>query len=224
MKRFLTLAFAIVLIGLLPRGARAQGSQITIGETAVLHSDVLREDRQLLICMPRGYRHSDMRYPVIYLLDGDAHVLHVTGIADFLSREGLMPQAIVVGIPNTDRVRDLSPATSDTGSEFKSAGGADRFLKFLTSELAPYIEAHYRTEPYKILIGHSLGGLFAVHAMLKEPGSFNVSLALSPSLWWNKQAEIAAAQEFVKSHKRFKNFLYLTLGNENDQMRNPIER
>ncbi|HXX65385.1 MAG TPA: alpha/beta hydrolase-fold protein [Bacteroidota bacterium] len=224
MKKLLALGVALLFATFLPQGVRAQGNQITIGETAVLHSDVLREDRQILICMPQGYRHSDMRYPVIYLLDGDAHFLHVTGIADFLSRQTLMPQVIVVGIPNTDRTRDLTPATSDTGSDVKNAGGADRFLKFLGGELEPYIEAHFRTEPYKILIGHSLGGLFAVHAMLKEPGSFNASLALSPSLWWNKQSEVAAAEEFVKSHKRFRNFLYLTLGNEGDQMRNPIER
>lgn len=38
------------------------------------------------------------------------------------------------------------------------AGGADRFFAFLTDEVSPYVERHYRTAPMRVLAGHSLGG------------------------------------------------------------------
>jgi hypothetical protein len=58
-------------------------------------------------------------------------------------------------------------------------------LQFLADELLPEVEARYGASPFRVLIGHSFGGLFATHAMLTRPGVFKGYIAISPSLWWD---------------------------------------
>ena len=133
------------------------GEPITIGERLTIASKVLGEDRPILVSTPPGYGRGQQRYPVLYLTDGDAHLTHTRGTVDFLARNGLMPQVIIVGIPNTDRNRDLTPSrvpVRTLGSrtfQLPTSGGADKFLNFIETELAPYVEASYRTEPFRIL-------------------------------------------------------------------------
>lgn len=47
-----------------------------------------------------------------------------------------------------------------------------------------------RTRPYRILVGHSRGGLFAVDTFVEQPELFNAYVAISPSLWWENMALI----------------------------------
>jgi len=72
--------------------------KIFIGETITIKSEVLDEERQMLVYLPAGYEGASAEYPVLYLLDGGYHFHHVTGIVQFLSSQGLMPQTIVVAI------------------------------------------------------------------------------------------------------------------------------
>lgn len=218
---FRTLLILAVLGPLVPQAAVAQvdGEPIVIGETFTLRSQILGEDRQVLVHRPNGYDASKQIYPTLYLLDGDTHFHHTTGIIDFLSRNGRMPQMLVVALPNTDRTRDLTPVTStDTANNFPTAGGADNFLAFITQELIPHIEANYRTAPYRVLVGHSFGGLFAVHALLKQPQSFNAYVSISPSLWWNGGALMEGARSFFDGHTNSDRFLFLTMANEGGAM------
>ena len=116
-----------------------------------------------------------------------------------------MSEMIVVGITNTDRTRDLSPTHvtttvggGNTALQFPTSGGADKFLKFIETELIPEIEKRYRTQPYRILAGHSLGGLFAIHAMLSRPDVFQSYIAVSPALHWDNQVVVKRAEDFFK--------------------------
>jgi hypothetical protein len=125
------------------------------------------------------------------MTDGDAHMGHTAATIEFLTRNGRIPELIVVGVTNTDRTRDLSPVKSSQKNpagelQFPTSGGADNFLKFFETELIPEIEKTYRVQPYRVLAGHSLGGLFAVHAMVSKPGLFNSYVAVSPSLQWEE--------------------------------------
>jgi hypothetical protein len=207
-----------------PPLALAQENKITIGETTTVHSSVLQEERRVMIYLPGGYAQSKTAYPVVYLLDGDAHFLHVSGIVQFLSQVGKAPQMILVGILNTDRTRDLTPPTADdTAHAFPTSGGARNFLKFISEELVPYIDSHYRTTKYKILIGHSFGGLFAVHTLLTQPGAFDALISISPSLWWNNNEELTSARKFFKSDGQLRKFFYMTMGEEGERMVGPAQ-
>ncbi|MEK6283130.1 MAG: alpha/beta hydrolase-fold protein [Acidobacteriota bacterium] len=187
--------------------------------TFTIKSAVLGEDRPILVRTPVGYEASKVGYPVLYMTDGNAHMTHTAGSVEFLARNGRMSEAIVVGIPNTDRMRDLSPTRPKTAGatgapDFPTAGGADNFLKFIETELIPEIGKRYRVTPYRILAGHSLGGLFAVHAMLTKPDLFQAYIAASPALGWDNQFAIKRAEDFFKNRKEFNATFFMTIANE----------
>ena len=181
-----------------------------------IKSAVLGEDRAILVRTPPGYATSNLKYPVMYMTDGDAHLAHTSGTIDFLVRNGRISDMILVGIPNTDRTRDLTPAkaTGPNATQFPTAGGADNFLKFIETELIPQIEKTYRVQPYRILAGHSFGGLFTVHALITRPELFNSYIAVSPSLQWADETTLKRAEEFFKTRKELKATLFTSLGNE----------
>ena len=124
--------------------------------------------RTLLIAKPAGYGNGTDRYPVLYLLDGETHFRYTAAIVDFLAANDRIPQMLVVGIVSGDsrkRTHDLTPpSTAESDNRFSPGnGGADAFLSFLAGELIPYVDQTYRTRPYRLLAGHSLGGLFGVY-------------------------------------------------------------
>lgn len=210
--------FAVLLVT--ASAAIAQpGLGIGTVKRLTIKSTVLGEERTVLVRTPVGYETNKISYPVLYMTDGDAHMGHTSGTVDFLTRNGRMSDLIVVGVTNTDRTRDLTPVKStakNAAGELQSptSGGADNFLKFFETELIPEIEKQYRVQPYRVFAGHSLGGLFAIHAMISKPGLFNSYVAVSPSLQWENGEALKRAETFLKNQKELKVTLFVTLGNE----------
>ncbi len=191
--------------------AQEDDNKIVIGERVTMQSKILDEERALLVYLPDGYEGSQDKYPVIYLLDGRGHFHHATGIVQYLSRQGVMPQAIVIALVNTDRNRDFVPVSIE---RFPTTGGADNFLTFFNNELKPFVEQKYRTLPYNILIGHSFGGTFATHTLLTRPETFNAYIAISPALESDGHSLIEDPTSALAKRSGFGNFLYVTVGNE----------
>ena len=224
-----TSPFTVVLF-LLSLTVAAFGQGYATSNRVVIKSEVLGEDRTILVRTPPGYEHDGQRYPVLYLTDGDAHLGHTASTIEFLARSGRMPEMIVVAITNTDRTRDLTPTNASMrrpdGSEMKfpTSGGADKFLKFIETELIPKIEKDYRTQPYRVFAGHSFGGLFAIYALLARPEIFNAYIAASPSMHWDNQLLSRKAEEFFKDRKELNRTLYFTLANEGGAMREGFDR
>ncbi|MGH8076628.1 MAG: alpha/beta hydrolase, partial [Lysobacter sp.] len=133
-----------------------------------LPSKVLGEQRDYLVHLPDSYADTPQRrYPVIYVLDGSSQDVHTAASAALMARIGVMPEAIVVGIPNIDgegRQRDYTPPgmRQDLDVVDSPGGRADAFLAFLSDELIPRVERDYRTKPLRMLSGNSRGGLFVV--------------------------------------------------------------
>jgi predicted alpha/beta superfamily hydrolase len=190
------------------------------GELLSYHSKILNEERILLIRLPEGYEASKLRYPVLFLLDGEYFFQPVTAAVQFLSEcdylqsQPMAPQLIVVGVVNVDRDRDFTPTrrTEDRSLRFPTSGQADRFLDFLERELIPLVDDRYRTHPYRILSGWSLGGLFTVHTVLSRPGLFSAYLAVSPSLWWDEQVVVKRADTMFGEGKSISKPIVVTLG------------
>jgi len=213
--RLLTSLAALLLIS---SAALAQPPTGTV-KKLVLKSAVLGEERTILVRTPAGYETNKLSYPVLYMTDGDAHMGHTASTIEFLTGNGRLPDLIVVGVTNTDRTRDLTPVKSTNKNaagelQAPTSGGADNFLKFFETELIPDIEREYRVQPYRILAGHSLGGLFAIHAMITKPGLFNSYIAVSPSLQWENGEALKRAENFLKNQKEMKVTLFVSLGNE----------
>jgi uncharacterized protein len=213
--RFLS---GVAVLLMISSAAIAQPPTGTIKKFSI-KSTVLGEDRIILVRTPAGYETNKVSYPVLYMTDGDAHMGHTASTVEFLTRNGRISDLIVVGVTNTDRTRDLTPAKSTDktpGGElrFPTSGGADNFLKFFETELIPEIEKEYRVLPYRILAGHSLGGLFAIHAMITKPGLFNSYIAVSPSLQWENSEALKRVEAYLKNTKEAKITLFTSIGNE----------
>ena len=214
-----TFAGVFALLVLISASASAQ---VPPGVTSLkINSAVLGEERTILVRVPPGYDTNKQRYSVLYMTDGNAHIGHTSSTVEFLARNGRMSEMIVVGITNTDRTRDLSPtrvtttvAGGDSALQFPTSGGADKFLKFIETELIPDIEKRYRTNPYRILAGHSLGGLFTIHTMISRPELFQSYVAVSPALQWDNQVAVKRAEDFFKARKEFDATLFMSLGHE----------
>lgn len=223
--RSIMLALSLTMV-VLSASAQEKGHDIKIGETFSLRSKILNEERAYWIYLPPSYNDSTFapqRYPVLYLLDGGAHFLTASGVVQFMSggvnRNLQSPEMIVVAILNTDRTRDMTPTHSMIDYEGKevpylgTSGGGDPFLRFLKDELFPRIDSTYRTMPYRILVGHSLGGLLALHALVASPEMFNAYIAIDPSLWWDKQVVFRRAESRLKEATRLRASVYISMAN-----------
>lgn len=89
---------------------------------------------------------------------------------------------IIVGIENTNRLRDLTPGISNNNMD-----KANPFVQFLANELIPYIDQNYKTAPYRLLIGHSLRGLTAINILSNFPNLFNTYIGIDPSMWFDNE-------------------------------------
>lgn len=220
-RRLMSVAFALVLA----TGVACADNPVTIGEGIVVpprmvSSRILGEERAVYIALPVSYARTQRHYPVLYLTDAVEKFMHTQATAAFLARNGLMPEVIIVAVGNTDRPRDLTPSKNEARP---TSGGADRFLEFFEKELIPYVESHYRTAPFRIFAGHSLGGLFALHSMRAKPGLFDAVIAVSPWLQWDGRKEQALLTPFFAGDGVKTRVLFYASGNEGKAMSEGVE-
>lgn len=193
--------------------ANAQTNKIEIGTIHTISSKILNEKRAIWIYKPDNFDLTK-KYPVIYLLDGDWHFVSVVGMLQqlsYINGNTICPEMIIVGIPIKDRFRDLTPSCDSLIS--RTSGGCDNFISFINKELFPYINSTYPTAPYKIFIGHSLGGLTVVNTLMKFPYMFNSYIAIDPSIWWDNQISLKEAKTVLSSNKFESKSLFLAIAN-----------
>lgn len=167
--RQLTLLLALCLLGPI---AVAQ-SPIVLGERLSLASQRLGETRSIDIYLPPSYHDPSLQpqaYPVVYLLDAGADFRYFTTLMEKLA-QGIpsVPELIVVGIESSERERDF-------------VTGSKAFWDFVADELTPQLQSKYRCSDYRILVGHSLGGLAVITALCERPELFRAYIAHDPSL------------------------------------------
>ena len=151
-----------------------------INDKFTIKSKILKEEREIYVYLPPNINETGSTYPVIYLLDGQSlHNVCASFVQHYSNRDRI-PQAIVVGIASTERLRDFSSIKRTTRDGETGGGGAENFIDFMSKELFPIIEEKYPTRDYRMLIGHSYGGLFVVYALASKPDLFRSYLACSP--------------------------------------------
>lgn len=194
---------------------------LSIGEIRVLKSAVLNEDRTLNIYLPSTY-DSSKSYPVIYVLDGSMNedFLHITGLFQFFNMMFSMPDCIIVGIANVDRKRDFTFHTElkDLKKKYPTTGHSEAFIRFIETELQPFINKQYKTNNTRYLIGQSLGGLLASEILLKKSYLFTHYLIVSPSLWWDDESMLKAAPELIAQQDLTGKFVYVSVGKQEDKI------
>jgi predicted alpha/beta superfamily hydrolase len=166
------------------------------------HSNVLNNDRDVLVYLPPDYEtNKEKRYPVLYLHDGqnlfDGATSFIPGqewrvdeTAQRLIAAGKIEPLIIVGVNNAGKDR-INEYTAAEDAKYKMGGKADLYGRMLVEELKPFVDSHYRTKwdaEHTGLGGSSLGGLVSLYLALKYPAVFRRAAVVSPSVWFaNKQ-------------------------------------
>lgn len=169
--------------------------------------------------IPRGKAPAG-GFPAIWMLDGNAALVEFD---DTLLQElaHTSPSLLVfVGYDNELRIdspartRDYTPFVDEGEEGAPTGGGANAFLEVLERQIRPEVARRAALDAsHQTLWGHSLGGLFVLHALYTRSGAFQIYAAASPSLWWKQGAMLGAAeQQFVTNNAGHRARLLLTLG------------
>lgn len=201
-------AVSVLVLLLFPIARAAHADSLTVGQSFIIHSSVLDEDRTYHVALPESYRwETGRRYPVLVVLDGESQFLHTAVSAGFLAKNGDIPEMIVVGIVSSVRIRDYTQ--SDWSTAWVGGGGAENFKRFLSTELLPEIDRTYRTDGFRVLSGHSAAGQFVLYCLSAEPSLFRAYLALSPSLDWDNNLPQRSLEQSFRSTPAMEAFLYV---------------
>ena len=211
MKKLIILT--VLIIGVIINANAGDNQKIITGEKIVIKSNILNEERTILIALPANYENTGSRYPVLYVLDGRTHFRQASGAADFLNRFGTGPEMIVVAVTNVDRVRDFTPVHRNNRP---TSGGAEKFRDFVVSELLPVIKDNYRVTGYNIIMGHSLGGTFITYLFLNDPDVFDAYISVSPYLQFADNYIVKQAKTKLKKNYDTPKSFFMTIGEEPD--------
>lgn len=205
----LTFFYSTVLFGQID-------NRLFFGEKKVIYSEILGGERQYWVHLPTDYESSSVNYPVLFITDGDEHFFLASGISEFMSSQFIVPEFIVVAIFHPNRNHDLTPTHSSTflngieNEAAKASGGGVDFLHFIEKELIKQLEHDYRTSPFRLLAGHSLGGLFCTYAYLTRNNLFNGFIAMDPALNWDNNVCEKMLDTINVNAMDFNNKLYIS--------------
>jgi enterochelin esterase-like enzyme len=205
MKKIFFLLLTSIAFGQIPKVSKG-----TIQRLENFKSDYV-DSRNIDIWLPDGYS-STQKYAVLYMHDGqmlyDAEMTwnkqswEVDQVAGKLIQEGNTKPFIVIGIWNNGQKRhpeyfpqkpyeSLSQTQKDTiTAQLQKAGRtkevfqpiSDLYLKFLVTELKPYIDQHFATLKDRgntVIAGSSMGGLISMYAICEYPEVFGGAACIS---------------------------------------------
>lgn len=226
--------FSFAGLLLLTIGCRTQSDKHSTTVTKDSHlptrvyAQAVGDSFSIFVSLPVGYHPPGKeRYPVVYLLDANLYFDIMATTINKYAEVGLAPNVILVGIgykdfPTMDslRNRDDTYPLAIPEYEMSVSGGADKFLSFINNELVPYVDQTYKTDTTKrVLMGHSLGGYFAMYALQQslsgKDSKLHNYIAASPSLHYNNYYLLNQLKtNTVLQHANTK--VYLTYGGLED--------
>lgn len=217
--RCLILSLLAILLSQYAQAAQLESQAIQLGQQYTIDSKELAEQRRINLWLPASYQATgEQTYPVLFVLDGgmDEDFLHIVGLVNYLSTYQRMPETIVIGVVNVDRKRDFTTPSDnpEDRAEVPQHGGSERFIRFLSNELMPWVQQNFRINDERTLLGQSLGGLLGTQVLLFQPDLFKNYLIVSPSLWWNDQKLFLSAEKQLREHAVAERKIYFAVGNE----------
>lgn len=209
-------------------------------EVRYLKSEVVGDEFKIFVAHPMVALPPGKKAPVVYVLDANSNFGLVSDIVRGGSLAGL-PHAFVVGIGYRSdgmmkeaflkRSRDFTPtimpefdrsggALAGIPDARISTGGAAAFRSFIQDELEPFIEGQFPVDASdRMLVGMSLGGLFATWVLLSQPEAFERYLICSPSLWWDNDVLMRQPSIWPDQGKAVRARVFLAAGDlERDEL------
>lgn len=196
----------LVLFLLLSTVTFSQNIKVSSGsiETIEAFQSKYVDARQVDVWLPNGYSKKK-KYPVLYLHDGkmlfDAEITwnrkswEVDEVAGKLMQENKIKNCIIVGIHNNgdyrhseyfpEKVIQNIPEAARkiiVEESLKNKPQADNYLRFIVSELKPFIDKKYATlknQQNTFMCGASMGGLISLYAICEYPDVFGAVACIS---------------------------------------------
>ena len=152
-------------------------------------STFLPSTRNVVVWLPPSYlTNPDKKYPVLYANDGQNLLDHsnrsgnewrMDEIADSLMKNNIIEEFIIVAIANT----------KDRWVEYNGTPEGENYLKYIVTELKPFIDKTYRTKSDRnntAIIGSSMGGLISFYAVYNYPHIFSKAACLSSGFFFDE--------------------------------------
>ncbi len=194
---------SLIIMASLTLSACQKHSEARFDVKEFVSENLCKNPRRVEILLPKDYdANKNERYAVLYMYDCQ-NIFHdslsFTGVSwgvkettEMLADSGIIKPLIVVGIDNAgelrgneyspkklvQRTREKDPGYFDGKGDYLNNDSllySDKFLKFVVTELKPYIDSTYRTLPDRentAIMGSSLGGLMSLYAYLEYPEVF----------------------------------------------------
>jgi len=186
------------------------------------------EPLNVYVWVPRGYAGGNDRYEVIYLEDGQnlfaskeaygAQTWEIAAHMQALIDSHKVRPAILVGVWNAEKRRgqeyaptggqspaNLAVLASDWGGPIIS----DRYIRFVTDDLKPFIDREYRTlrgREHTFAMGSSMGGLISLELVIERPDMFGGAACLSTHWllrWLPGLKDMARTKEIAESYLQY---------------------
>ncbi len=174
----------LVLVGLFCFSATSQV------EKEIFESFKLQERRDVSYYFPEDYDDSKT-YPLIVVLDAEYLFDNVVANAKFYSTHNRMPEAIIVGIHQSENDLRWQDCDFEQTTGLPTEKGK-QFYEFIGTELIPYLETSYNIAPFKMFIGYDITGNFGNYFLFKDKSLFNAYLNISPVLATEMDSRVPA--------------------------------
>jgi len=173
-----------------------------------LKSTVNQHQYHLFIKAPDTTDGEQSRYPVVLLLDGGNLFPMLAPYHQYLQLVDELPPVILVGISyGTQDWRQGNMRSTDYTLPAKDQdhyGGAEAFNTLLNTELMPLLKARYPVDEQRtILMGHSIGGQFALYAAMFQPDKYFGLIASNPAIHNNSEQFLRQPEQTTAQPKLF---------------------
>ncbi len=197
-------------------------------------SKIYEGTRLVSVSTPVGYNEKDKKtsYLVAYLFDGQftPYFNMVNSAIQYYSQVGEGVPMIVISIHSENRSLEFTPKANHEKtieSWEGQCGEAEKLTKFIREEVIPQVESKYNVKPYRLGIGHSLGGTYVLTELMKTESLFNSVIAVSPNMVYDKEQLVDQGKNHFAAAKNSQAFIYCSAGDQGEMensFRKSLER
>jgi predicted alpha/beta superfamily hydrolase len=176
-------------------------------ETVKLEIERLKRQRTIQIYLPKNYKLSHKKYPVIYLQDGqNVFSKDAIGADNWFadSLVNLMPpdkQCIIVAIHS-----GISSVRMQEYNPYMGLSDGAIYAAYVAKRIKPYIDTSYRTKTdarHSAVVGSSMGGLITMYLAAKYSNVFGVAGVFSPAFWYAPAVYDDMAKQAINPRSKF---------------------
>jgi predicted alpha/beta superfamily hydrolase len=160
-----------------------------------------------IVVAPPAKPEPGKRVATVYVLDGYWDFPLVHAMRGALHYDEAIPDVMLVGIGYAGQSPDIpalraSDYTPTPHASRADSGRAPEFLRFIESELFPFIESRYPSDPaQRVLAGVSYGGLFTLYTLFEKPELFYGYVSMTPAVNWDDGWILKRERDFAKTKR-----------------------